>query len=215
MFTGLIEDVGECVGLKRLGRAAKLSVRTGLPIAEIATGDSVAVNGACLTVESADAGTGIVTFHTLNETLQRTNLEKLTSGVLVNLERAMCLGTRIGGHLVSGHVDATSRIITIAHHDDDIEVSVALPDFLSAQVILKGSIAINGISLTIAALGSDRFSVRIIPHTWAATNLRTAATGTEVNLETDLIGKYVLRYQEAAGGNSSVTMSSLSGAGFL
>lgn len=216
MFTGLIEDVGVLLDRRPLGRAAKLRVRTGLPLREIRVGDSVCVNGACLTVEATDAAGSCLLFHCLNETLERTNLASAAAGSLLNLERALRLGDRLGGHLVAGHVDATAALLRLARHDDDIEVTVATPADLQDLLVPKGSIAVNGISLTIADLQTESFSVRIIPHTWEHTSLRGAQPGDLVNLEGDLVGKFVLRREarrrSAAG---TVTLEQLGQAGFL
>jgi len=211
MFTGLIEDVGELAGRMPLGNAAKLTVHTALPASEIEVGDSIAVNGACLTVESV--ADGVVRFHTLNETLKRTNLGGVPIGGKVNLERALCLGDRLGGHLVSGHIDTTAAVQKVSKAGEDIVLAVALPESLQALVIPKGSIAINGVSLTIAELAKSSFSVRIIPHTWSATNLPALTSGSPVNLEADLVGKYVLRSREVTGG-SDLGMADLRRAGF-
>ena len=213
MFTGLIEDVGELVARRSLGRSGKLEVRTGLPLDEVCPGDSVAVNGACLTVESVDTGSRTLAFHTLAETLDRTSLGARPVGSEVNLERALRLGDRLGGHLVQGHVDATGAVLAIDRRADDLVVRIGLPESIRHLVIPKGSIAVDGISLTIADLGREWFEVRIIPHTWSATDLRSARPGDAVNLEADMLGKYVLRQREFASGGS-VTEESLRQAGF-
>lgn len=213
MFTGLIEDVGELIGRHPEGNAGKLEIRTALPLEEVRIGDSIAINGTCLTVEETRSSACCLVFHTLNETLDRTNLGGLALGSQVNLERALCFGERLGGHLVMGHVDTTSIIRRIGRKADDYVVTIALPDSLQALVIPKGSIAIDGISLTIAHLGSDQFSVHLIPHTWAHTNLQHAQPGNVVNLEGDMVGKYIVRQQEV-GTSSSLTMNDLHRAGF-
>lgn len=214
MFTGLIEDVGTLVARERGGESAKFAIATNLPIAEFAIGESVAVNGACLTVESK-AESGLLHFHTLAETLSRTNLGDIPLNSAVNLERAMRLDGRLGGHLVSGHVDAVARVVSVAMQRGDFVLTVSLPENLAPLAIPKGSIAVNGVSLTIASLAKDRFTVHIIPHTWGATNLKDLTSGGAVNLEADLIGKYVLRHQELIAGVSSVTMDSLRDSGFM
>jgi riboflavin synthase len=213
MFTGLIEDVGTLARRSPQGGAARLEVQTRLPLAEVRVGDSIAVNGACLTVERATAGTGRLVFHTLAETLARTNLGGLAAGARVNLERALRLGDRLGGHLVSGHVDATAEVVSVGRAGDDWAVTVALPADLRALVVMKGSIAVDGISLTIARLAAETFTVHIIPHTWAGTNLAEARPGTRVNLEADLIGKYILRRQEVEQGGG-LSAARLRDAGF-
>jgi riboflavin synthase len=214
MFTGLIEDVGTLVAREQSGESAKFAISTKLPIAEFAIGDSVAVNGACLTIESKDES-GVLHFHTLSETLNRTNLGEIPLNSVVNLERAMRLDGRLGGHLVSGHVDAMAKVLSVTREKDDYVVTVSLPEAMAPLTIPKGSIAVNGVSLTIANLAADRFSVHVIPHTWKETNLASMKTGDPVNLEADLIGKYILRHQELIAGGNSVTMESLRDSGFL
>jgi riboflavin synthase len=216
MFTGLIEDVGQLVACTRTGKAAKLTVRTALPVDTIAVGDSIAVNGACLTVESAAPAENMLAFHTLTETLAKTNLGQVKRGGGLNLERALRLGDRLGGHLVSGHVDQVVPIRAIGRAGDDIALELPVPDALRLLVIPKGSIAVNGISLTIADLREDALTIHVIPHTWENTNLKRARTGDPVNIEADMIGKYILRAQSAApaAAASGVTWDSLAEAGF-
>ncbi len=218
MFTGLIEDVGRFVGRNRVGEAWKLEVETSLPLAEISLGDSIAVNGACLTVEARKADQRFLVFHTLSETLSRTNLGSLKAGSAVNLERAMAANGRFGGHLVSGHVDTVAPIASIQRHGADRIVSIELPDCLKPLVIPKGSVTINGISLTIATLSENTFSVHLIPHTWDHTSLRAAQAGDTVNLEADLVGKYIVRQldlKQQASPQSRVDMDLLAQAGFM
>lgn len=214
MFTGLIEDVGELVRLRAESQAAKLELRTALPLADVQVGDSIAVNGACLTVEAVNASAGTLVFHALTETLQRTNLAQCRQGSLLNLERALRLGDRLGGHLVLGHVDTTAAVLRIGRGADDILLAVALPAELSALLIPKGSIAVDGISLTVAELTSSEFTAHIIPHTWHATNLRAVKAGDSVNLEADMVGKYIVRRSSVAAA-AGVSMDDLARAGFL
>lgn len=218
MFTGLIEDVGTLVARHSLGHAGKLRVATALPLADVKLGDSIAVNGVCLTVEELIPSAKELVFHTLSETLVRTNLGQIPTGGAVNLERALRLGDRLGGHLVSGHVDGTAAITGITRSADDWVFTIQLPPSLAAGLIMKGSIAIDGISLTVASLTSTSFSVHLIPHTLAKTNLEGATAGRIVNLETDMIGKYILRQAElgqvSTGGNKPVTMENFLQAGF-
>ena len=213
MFTGIIEDVGELVSLERKGRTAKVTVKAGLPLGEIEIGESIAVNGACLTLERLDGGA--LVFHALAETMRRTNLASLRQGDPVNLERALRLGDRLGGHLVSGHVDATGKVTACRRNGDDLELTVAIPDNADFPVVPKGSIAINGVSLTIARINGHEVTVCLIPHTWKATNLQFAKPGTLLNLEADMLGKYV---QQAIRAQSEpkrpITLSTLSDAGF-
>lgn len=215
MFTGLVEDIGTVTALHSAGKAAKLSVRCSLPPAAIRIGDSIAVNGACLTVEAI--GDDSLSFHSLRETLTRTNLGDCRSGSRVNLERALRVGDALGGHLVSGHVDCRSEVMRIGKDGDDFVLDVALPADMRELVIMKGSIAVNGVSLTIARLTDDSFGVSIIPHTWTHTNLQYLKAGDAVNLEFDMIGRYILRHLALREGrsDSAVTMATLEKAGFL
>lgn len=215
MFTGLIEEIGELISRTRQGNAGKLTVKTHLPLSEFACGDSIAVNGACLTVEEIQSGQQYLVFHTLSETLDRTNLGSLKPGSAVNLERALKMGARLGGHLVSGHVDATAKISNIQKRRDDIVLTVQMPHELQPLIIPKGSIAIDGISLTIADFSAVSFSVHIIPHTWQATNLAGREKGDSVNLEADMIGKYIWHQQQLASAPPPISMTSLADAGFL
>ncbi len=191
MFTGIIENKGEISQITPLDDGgARLSIR--IPFAgDLSIGESVAVNGCCLTVTLIVDDT--VSFDLLQQTLNVTNLGKLVPGGQVNLERALLPSDRLSGHLVQGHVDETAEIVDITPEGQDTKVVVALPANAAALVIPKGSIAVDGISLTIAELGDDTFTVWIIPHTLELTNLSTKQPGDLVNLEFDLLGKYVQR----------------------
>lgn len=191
MFTGLIEDLGEVVRLERSGGGATLTVSTRLPTAEIKLGDSVAVNGACLTVTRKTSNQ--LSFDVSLESLDRTALGGLGSGDAIHLERAMQLGARIDGHLVQGHIDGTATVVGNARDGDGWRLSYALPSHLLGQVVEKGSIAIDGVSLTIATLVGDRVSVAVVPHTARMTLLTRRPVGAKVNIETDILGKYVER----------------------
>lgn len=213
MFTGLVETTGILAGMTRTGKSAELLVRCSLPVAELVRGESIAVNGVCLTLTGC--GKGGLSFHALSETLNRSNLGD-SVGRKVNLERALRLGDRLGGHLVSGHIDCRAEVLDIGRVEDDYELRVALPSAVAGQVVMKGSVAVNGVSLTIASLSRSDFTVRIIPHTWAETNLSDLQAGDVVNLETDMLGKFVLRQLELKGDDNGggVTMETLFKAGF-
>ncbi len=218
MFTGLVETVGRMAGREAAGRAGKLRIQAGnLPVGELRNGDSLAVNGVCLTLEQV-AG-NVLEFHTLAETLKRSNLGGLAVGHPVNLERALRLGDRLGGHLVSGHIDAPAPILDIRRTEDDWVVTLSLPAPQAALVVEKGSVALDGISLTVASLAADRFTIRIIPHTWEATALSEARVGDLVNVEYDLVGKYLLRQREVANlarsAAGAVSLTTLAESGFL
>jgi len=189
MFTGLIEDVGEVARLKFRDGSAVLTIRTRLSVRSMALGASIAVNGACLTV--VRKGKGTFTVDVSPETLRRTNLSVLAVGGLVNLERPLRLGERLGGHLVTGHVDGTARVAAIKEQGDFTFFAFRLPSALARFVVPKGSVAVDGISLTVNECSPNRFSVAIIPFTFEHTNLRGRRVGDKVNIETDLIGKYI------------------------
>jgi len=192
MFTGLIEDVGTIGVLRLENNAAVLTVKTNLPVHSMPRGASVAVNGACLTVVRKSSKT--FTVDVSPETLQRTNLETLAVGSSVNLERPMRLADRLGGHLVTGHVDGLGTIETIEQEGEFTIVTFAVPALLGALLVPKGSVAVDGISLTVNVCRKRRFSVAIIPFTMKHTNLRARKVGDKVNIETDLIGKYVQNF---------------------
>lgn len=194
MFTGLIEDVGTIDALRFSKGSAVLSVRTNLPFRSMPSGASVAVNGACLTVVKKSKGT--FTVDVSPETLQRTNLETLGVGSLVNLERPMRLQDRLGGHLVTGHVDGIGTVLAIAKQGEFTVFTFQVPLRLGRFLISKGSVAVDGISLTVNDCRRDRFSAAIIPFTLRHTNLRARRVGDKVNIETDLIGKYVDSFLE-------------------
>lgn len=188
MFTGLVESLGKVVSLENLGEQARL--RLSIPFAaELALGDSVAVNGCCLTV--AEIAGAMVHFDVLAQTLRVTSLGKLSVGSLVNLERALRVGDRLGGHFVQGHVDAVGEIVSLEENGQDHVVEVSLPGEIHRLCVAKGSIAIDGISLTIADLKDDSAVFWITPHTFSHTNLREAEAGNTVNLEADMLAKHV------------------------
>lgn len=216
MFTGLIEDIAQMRGKQEFGETARLTVATTLPIEEIKVGDSIAINGACLTVEKIEPEQGLLTFYTLRETLSCTNLGSLALGRRVNLERALQFKERLAGHLILGHIDGTAEIQEINRRESDIVLRIQLPEHLRLFMIEKGSIAVDGISLTIAELDADWFKINIIPHTWSQTNLQFYQPGEKVNLEADMIGKYVVRAcsSQTEGDYSGPDMESLRKSGF-
>ena len=194
MFTGLIEATGTVRSLELLGEQARLTV--AVPFAsELADGESVAVNGCCLTVTESDEATA--SFDVLKQTLDVTSLGELSEGRLVNLERAMLAGDRFGGHFVQGHVDATGEILDLSLHGQDHRLEISLPDDIQKLCIDKGSLAIDGISLTIAELKENSAVFWIIPHTMEMSRLSDASVGQKVNLEADVIAKHVARLLES------------------
>jgi len=189
MFTGLIEEVGTVTSTRERERSKQLQIVAPRIAKKIRTGESVAVNGCCLTL-SAHRGDRL-TFDLLGETLARTNLKMLKRDSAVNLERALRTDGRLGGHFVQGHVDCTSRVISFRQTGGDHRLAVELPAEFARYVACKGSIAIDGISLTIAEVSPMSFVVWIIPHTKRHTNLHRAEAGDVVNLEFDILAKYV------------------------
>jgi len=200
MFTGIIERVGRVERLERSGESGRLviSVQTRFD-REIQLGESIAVNGTCLTVAEKEA-LGFV-FDVLAETFDKTSLGALKSGGRVNLELALALGSPLGGHLVSGHVDETGRLVSVEKVDRDWKFRFSVSSVLLPLLVMKGSIAIDGTSLTVAELHEDGFSVYIIPHTFSETLFSDYEVGQCVNLEADLLGKYVQRIMELGGGS--------------
>ena len=193
MFTGLIEETGKVVVLERSDASGRARLFISAPqiTADVRLGDSIAVNGCCLTVVQQSENK--ITFDLLAETLQRTNLGRLQSGSLMNLEHALAVGARMGGHFVQGHIDCTAPVRAFEPARADHRLEIALPAEFARYVVFKGSIAVNGISLTVAEVCDESFVVWVIPHTFSATNLREVKAGDLVNLEFDLLAKYVER----------------------
>ena len=191
MFTGLVEETGTLLALDRSAGGATLTVRAPLVTADVRLGDSVAVNGCCLTVTAIHGEA--LSFDLLTETLARTNLGQLSPGTPVNLERALAAQARLGGHFVQGHIDTTSSVLAWEAVGADHRLEVALPAEFARYVVFKGSIAIDGISLTVAEVREASFVVWIIPHTRTNTKLRVIRAGAQVNLEFDLLAKYIER----------------------
>jgi riboflavin synthase len=193
MFTGLIESVGAVADVVPAPAGRRLRVSTPLA-SELRPGDSVAVNGVCLTVVAADHAS--LTADVSPETLRITTLGGVESGVLVNLERPVRAGARLGGHFVQGHVDATGTLHEVRQEGDSFWLTIGFPSTIASLIVRKGSIAVDGISLTVASVAGDRFGVQIVPFTWQHTNLPAARVGGSVNLECDILGKYVARALE-------------------
>jgi riboflavin synthase len=191
MFTGLVEEVGELLRLRRDPEGVCLTLTAPKVSQGVLTGDSILVNGACLTVSSHSAGR--INFHLLDETLLRTNLGDLHPGSKVNLECALPANGRLGGHFVQGHVDCTVNLLHRQESKGDLKLEFALPAKFSHYLVWKGSICVNGVSLTIADLTEARFGVWIIPLTRQGTNLGHLVEGDKVNIEVDLLAKYVER----------------------
>ncbi|WP_294750774.1 riboflavin synthase [uncultured Ruminococcus sp.] len=214
MFTGIIEEVGTVKAVKRSGTSSFIEIQAKKVLEDVHLGDSIAVNGVCLTVTHCDGS--IFRADVMNETLSRSSLGSLTTGSLVNLERAMAADGRFGGHIVSGHIDGTGTVSDIRNDGIAVWYTITAPHELLRYIVEKGSVAIDGISLTVAKVTETSFSVSIIPHTAAQTILGTKKTGDMVNLENDIIGKYVEKLMKPAEAapQSGITMEFLAKNGF-
>lgn len=196
MFTGIVEQLGELVALDVRDNSAVITVRGDVVTSGSAPGDSIAVNGVCLTVVTMD--NDVFTADVMKETLDRSSLGALAVGDRVNLERAATLQTRLGGHLVSGHVDGVGTIVSRTPGEHWESVQISLPSELHRYVVLKGSIAVDGVSLTVVSVDADSFTVSLIPTTLNLTTLGRKQAGDPVNLEVDMIAKYVEKMVKAA-----------------
>lgn len=216
MFTGIIEETGMVLAVKRKQNSAVISVSCNKILNDTKIGDSIAVNGICLTV--TDFGSYYFSADVMPETINRTSLKQINVGSYVNLERAMAANGRFGGHIVSGHIDGTGVISQITEDENAVIMKIQTEKALLEGMIVKGSVAIDGISLTIISVSSSAFAVSLIPHTRKETNLSIKKIGDTVNLETDVIGKYVSRYFEAVKDKekqSDITMDFLAEKGFI
>lgn len=214
MFTGIIESLGQVQEKARTAGGARLFVIPPAPLADLAIGESIAVNGVCLTAEP-DSRPGRLVFFLSDETLARSTLGRVERGGAVNLERALRADSRLGGHLVLGHVDGVGTLRRFDRRGDAWELEVGFPADLAPYLAPKGSVAVDGISLTLASLEGDRFTVAVIPHTAEMTNLKALGAGAEVNLEVDVLARYVVRALQTYGPQSGrVTEDLLRRAGF-
>ncbi|MFD9614927.1 riboflavin synthase [Streptomyces sp. NPDC059083] len=203
MFTGIVEELGEILATEQLDDSARLTIRGPLVTSDAGHGDSIAVNGVCLTVVDRKIKGDTFTVDVMAETLDRSSIGGLTVGSRVNLERAAAVNSRLGGHIVQGHVDGTGTIVSRTPYENWEVVRISLPDSIARYVVEKGSITVDGISLTVSGIGpaedafadgaKDWFEVSLIPTTRELTTLGTAPVGTTVNLEVDIIAKYVER----------------------
>jgi riboflavin synthase len=217
MFTGLIQETGEIVSTARAagenrGSVTRITIKAGTIPSELKTGDSVAVSGVCLT--ALEIGEQQFSADLAEETLQRTSLQRLKTGSLVNLELPAQAQDRMGGHVVQGHVDGVASIVSLEKikYRDDWRLIVELPSDLSRYVVPQGSITVEGISLTVAAIEGNRLEIAIIPHTWQATNLHTLRDGNPVNIEVDVLAKYAEKM--ARGTHGKLTAGDLIQRGF-
>ncbi len=212
MFTGIIADVGKLASLQRHAQGARARIETRLDLGQVALGDSVAVNGCCLTAVAF--GKGSFEADLSPETLSRTTFGTARAGQAVNLELALRVGDRLGGHMVQGHVDGVGRFVQRERAGDGWELTFEIPAELMDSVIDKGSIALDGVSLTIARLAEPRVTIAVVPHTAAHTTLGALPVGAPVNVETDVIGKYVARSLGRLGGGGGLTLEKLAKHGF-
>lgn len=213
MFTGIIEEVGTVKAVQRSGNDSFIRIQADKILSDVHLGDSIAVNGVCLTVTKFDGS--IFQADVMNETLNRSSLGSLRTGSIVNLERAMSANGRFGGHIVSGHIDGTGSIISIKNDGIAIWYTIKADDNIMRYIVEKGSVAIDGISLTVAEVSKNNFSVSIIPHTAGQTILSSKKVGDIVNLENDIIGKYVEKLMNTARTESVIDMKFLAERGFL
>lgn len=216
MFTGIVEEVGMVKSIKMGAKSAIITIQADKVMEDIHLGDSIAANGVCLTVTSFDRNSYSV--DVMHETLRRTNLGSLKSGSRVNLERAMASDGRFGGHIVAGHIDDTGTIISMEKDDNAIWITVQTKPQVLKYIVEKGSIAMDGISLTVARVSEKDFAVSVIPHTGSNTTLLEKKPGDTVNLETDMVGKYVEKLLtwnvEEEKESSGITMDFLKSHGF-
>ncbi|MBC7797483.1 MAG: riboflavin synthase [Pyrinomonadaceae bacterium] len=215
MFTGIIEELGKIESLEKLGSGARIKIAAQIVTNDVKDGDSIAVNGVCLTALNSQTKSFFADVS--DETLQRSTIGSLKVGSPVNLERAVTPATRLGGHIVQGHVDATGNFVSAVQSGDFWTVRIAFPREIARYLVYKGSVSVEGISLTIASLGEDYFEIAVIPKTWEQTNLHDLRGGDAVNLEADVMAKYVeriLNVRREDESKSSLTMEKLQDLGY-
>lgn len=200
MFTGIVEEIGRVRGLERVGSGVQLTVGAERVLADLRVGDSIAVDGACLTVTALQDGA--FTVGLAPETLRRTNLGERQPGDGVNLERAVAVGGRLGGHYVQGHVDGVGKVLARVPEGDSLRVTFSAPPDLMRYLVVKGFVCVDGVSLTVTGVAADSFQVALVAYTQQAVTLGTKPVGATVNLEVDVIAKYVERLLEARFGHN-------------
>lgn len=213
MYTGLIEEIGEISGLKKADKSLYLTVKASKITEGLKIGDSVGINGACQTV--VECSPSSFTVFASNETLEVTTFNDFKIGTKVNLEKTMRLSDRLDGHLVSGHVDGTAAVKSVQKAGEAYDFIFEADSCFFTQIVIKGSITIDGISLTIADVSGCTFKVTVIPHTYKSTTLQYLKSGDRVNIETDMIAKYVEKYLSSNHNNSNIDMNLLERNGFL
>lgn len=217
MFTGIIEDIGQLLTTRRRPEGLVLRLGTSLPLASVGLGDSIAVNGACLTVTAKDSGW--FEADVSHETLEATTLGALHSGLRVHLERALAMGDRLGGHMVTGHVDGVGELRERSERGDGLDLTIQAPEQVAAYLVPKGSVAVDGVSLTVNQPAQGVFRVTLVPHTLGQTLLTARKPGDRLNLEGDILGKYVKHFvdglgQADPGGGSRIDQAFLAQHGF-
>lgn len=216
MFTGLVEEIGNIKAIIKSTKSAKITIKASKVLEEVKLGDSISTNGVCLTV--TDFSTNYFTVDVMAETMRRSNLKNLSSGDEINLERALRLGDRLGGHMVSGHIDGVGVISKYKNEDNAVWITIKTPPELLRYIVEKGSIAIDGVSLTVAYVDDETFKVSIIPHTKDVTTLLRKKIGNEVNLECDMVGKYIeklISVKEETNVKKGIDINFLSENGFM
>lgn len=216
MFTGIVEEVGQVISLTKQAFSGSVTISASVVLEDIHLGDSIAVNGVCLTVSSF--ASNCFAADVMGETMRRTNLGFLKAGSFVNLERAMSASGRFGGHIVSGHIDGTGKILEQKQEENAVWLTIGAKENICRYIVEKGSIAMDGVSLTVAAINKESFQVSIIPHTRQETTLLKKKNGELVNLECDVMGKYVEKLLLPYGGKqiqSRITSDFLVDNGFL
>jgi riboflavin synthase len=217
VFTGIIEEIGVIQDLRFIAEGAVIAIASKIIPAGLKIGDSVSINGVCLTATRVEADSFLCDIS--SETLQRSTFRKAKKGAVANLERSLMVGGRLGGHFVLGHVDDVAQLAGKISSGEGYEMSFGFPQKLERYLVHKGSIAVNGISLTIASLGKGSFSVAVIPHTFRSTNLNQLMIGDDVNLEVDVLGKYFERFfqlgvPKGSEAESKLTLDYLKSQGF-
>lgn len=216
MFTGLVEEIGNIKAITKSTKSAKITIKASKVLEKVKLGDSISTNGVCLTV--TDFSTNYFTVDVMAETMRRSNLKNLSSGDEINLERALRLGDRLGGHMVSGHIDGVGVISKYENEENAVWITIKTPPELLRYIVEKGSIAIDGVSLTVAYVDDTSFKVSIIPHTKDVTTLLRKKIGDEVNLECDMVGKYIeklMSIKEQKNVKKGIDLNFLSENGFM
>jgi len=216
MFTGLIEEIGRIQLVTKYEKSSLISIKASIVLKGAKVGDSICTNGVCLTI--TELNNNCFTAFVMPETMRRSNLKNLTRGDEVNLERALCLQDRLGGHILSGHIDGTGSITKLQSEDNALWITISTQEQLLKYIVQKGSIAVDGVSLTVANIDDETFQVSIIPHTKAATTLLGKKEGDEVNLECDILGKYIeklLKKTDPKAEKKNIDMNLLVENGFL